>query len=198
MTGIYKITSPSDRIYIGQSINVLDRLLSYHVFIKSKLQPKLHKSFKKYGVENHIFEVLELCNSSELNERERYYQEKFDCVNGGLNCKLTTTKTKTGWHSEETKKKIGDGNRGKVIGEATLKRMSLATLGRRHTDESKSKISRKTTGGLNPKAKLVIDFDSGIYYECLKDASIAKGINYKLLKSWMTFSSRNKTNLKYV
>jgi hypothetical protein len=50
----------------------------------------------KYGIENHVFEIIELCEEKELNKRERFFQEKFNVLEKGLNCKLTKTKDRSG------------------------------------------------------------------------------------------------------
>ena len=52
MVGIYKITNPNNRIYIGQSWNIESRLYSYKNG-RCKNQRKLLNSIKKYGWENH-------------------------------------------------------------------------------------------------------------------------------------------------
>ena len=57
MIGIYKITSPSGRIYIGQSWDVNKRFKTYKN-LQCKGQTLLYKSLSKYGVENHIFEMI--------------------------------------------------------------------------------------------------------------------------------------------
>ena len=56
--GIYKITSPSGRIYIGESVDILTRWVSYRN-LSCKGQPKLLGSLKKYSPENHIREVAD-------------------------------------------------------------------------------------------------------------------------------------------
>lgn len=113
MIGIYKITSPSNRIYIGQSVNIEKRFLSYkRLYVKNQKQTKLFRSFLKHGVNNHTFEVVCYCSYSELNDLERYYQELFDCLNNGLNCVLTKTTDKSGKVSEETLKKMSEASKG--------------------------------------------------------------------------------------
>ena len=57
MVGIYKITNPSGKIYIGQSVNIDNRISSYKN-LKCKNQTKLYRSLLKYTFENHIFEIL--------------------------------------------------------------------------------------------------------------------------------------------
>lgn len=57
ITGIYKLTSPSGKIYIGQSRNINKRILDYKN-IKCKSQRKLYNSLIKYGWEGHKFEII--------------------------------------------------------------------------------------------------------------------------------------------
>lgn len=110
LIGIYKITSPSGKIYIGQSICIKSRWASYRV-LNCKGQPKLYRSLNKHGVKNHVFEVIEECKIIELNEREYYWQIEYNSVSReGLNCVITNPLTKVKEHSEETKKKISRGN----------------------------------------------------------------------------------------
>jgi len=86
MIGIYKITSPSNKVYVGLSKDIKARWRGYSIKKKTApQQPKLYYSFKKYGVENHKFEVLEECKFKDLSEREIYYIEKYNSVNEGLN-----------------------------------------------------------------------------------------------------------------
>ena len=86
MIGIYKITSPSGKVYIGQSRDIERRWKEYSIHKnKQKEQTAIYNSLKKYGKENHIFEVIEECYLKELNEREIYYIEKYDSFNNGLN-----------------------------------------------------------------------------------------------------------------
>jgi len=152
MIGIYKITSPSGKIYIGQSINI-ERRFSEHKKIKSKSQPRLYNSFKKHGVNNHFFEVVCECEISELNSKERYYQDFYDVIQKGLNCKLTLDCGKSGLISECTKNKMSiaqKGNKhwlGKKHSQTTKDKISLKSIGnksmagRTHSDETKKKMS---------------------------------------------------------
>jgi hypothetical protein len=136
MMGIYKITNPNQHIYIGQSVNIEKRFYRYSIISSNvKTQTKLYRSLLKYGTDNHKFEILEICNSEELNQKERYYQELFDSVDNGLNCVYTKTNDKSGSPSQET-----------------LYRMSIAQkgnknwLGKNHIQESKDKISQANKG----------------------------------------------------
>ena len=112
--GIYKITSPTNRIYIGQSIDI-DRRFRFYKNLNCKTQPVLFRSFQKYGVINHTFEIIELCDFEFLNIKERYWQEFYNVLNGGLNCNLVATDVLPKKHSQETKDKISNSNKGKKI-----------------------------------------------------------------------------------
>lgn len=143
MVGIYKITSPSGKIYIGQSVNILSRINKYKN-AKCITQPIILKSILKYGWENHLFEIVLECEKSELNEKERYYQELFNCIGkNGLNCMLTNTSTKTGKARQETIDKL----KGRKLSESTRQKMR----DRKTSDETKLKLSIASTGRIISK-----------------------------------------------
>ena len=138
--GIYKITSPTGKIYIGQSIDIKRRWRyhrhlsdSYHINI-------LYRSFIKHGVDNHKFEILEECDRKLLNERERFYIEKYD-----------TFQTLNGMN-------LTKGGDSKVeFSESTIQKISLAKKGKRpvhligytHSDETKELLKQKSIGNKN-------------------------------------------------
>ncbi len=136
MIGIYKITSPSGRIYIGQSNNIKKRFNKY-TYLKCAKQPRLYNSLLKYGVENHIFEILEECEFEELNIKERYYQDFYDVLNDdkGLNCRLTETDILPSIISEATREKMRNNGLGKQ-----------RNLGNKHSEESRIKMSNSHKG----------------------------------------------------
>lgn len=93
MVGIYKITSPSGKIYIGSSKNLDNRKNDYK-YNRIKYQVKLYASIKKYGWDYHFFEILEECLYEEIYIRERYWQEYYNSVENGLNCLYVQTNEK--------------------------------------------------------------------------------------------------------
>lgn len=87
ITGIYKITSPSGKIYIGQTTNWKKRL-SYYKYLNCKGQKKLYGSLQKYSSESHRFEIIEECSAELLNEREIYWGDYYNVLGkNGLNIK---------------------------------------------------------------------------------------------------------------
>lgn len=105
MIGIYKITSPTGKIYVGQSVDIERRLKSYSK-MRCKEQIRLYNSLVKYGFSEHIFEVVEECEVVDLNTRERHWQDFYDVLSkDGLNSKLTNTNDKSGVRSEDSLEK---------------------------------------------------------------------------------------------
>jgi len=157
MKGIYKITSPSNKVYIGQSIDIERRFRHYKRMV-CKEQIKIYNSFLKYGVDSHIFEILELCDTKDLNNRERYYQDLYDSVVNGLNLLYVKSEHFNGGHSEESKKKISNSLKGKtftdehkykiglsnsrrVLSSETIEKHRLNGLGKKASPETKKKMS---------------------------------------------------------
>lgn len=131
MVGIYKITSPSAKVYIGQSWKMKERHKSYRNS-GAKKQLALQNSFLKYGSKNHLYEcIAELPSDVDQKVLDTYeilyWQLYKDCGVKMLNIKEPG---KGGRLSEEMKRK-----------------KSVAMLGRKlHTEESKKKISIANTG----------------------------------------------------
>lgn len=99
--GIYKITNPKGKVYIGQSIDIIKRWNVYRYLIRSSMGNKIFNSLKKYGPDNHTFEILEECTKDQLSVREVYYKTKYNSIADGLNLKLEDDRY--GPHSQETK-----------------------------------------------------------------------------------------------
>jgi group I intron endonuclease len=119
--GIYKITSPTNKIYIGQSINIERR---YKEYSKSncKNQTKLFLSIKKHGFENHKFEIIEECDVAILEERETYWKLFYKVLEiPSLCCRIDGI---SGYLSQETREKISKGLLGNIKSEATKKLIS--------------------------------------------------------------------------
>lgn len=82
--GIYKLTSPSGKIYIGQSINLYKRINKYKNK-DCKKQIALQSSICKYGFENFKVDILWSTTDDTniaviLNELERDFIYLYDCL----------------------------------------------------------------------------------------------------------------------
>lgn len=160
---VYKITSPSGKIYIGSSVNYKRRLTQYKG-MGAKTQTILYNSFLKHGFDNHIFEIIELCTKENLLEREYYYGSLYEVLGEkGLNCKLpkfgdkfqntrqeTIEKMKQWKPSEDTiaKMKAAQTKRAKEqpVSDETKQKLREANLGKKASEETKKKMSLKGKG----------------------------------------------------
>lgn len=132
---VYKITSPSGRIYVGSTLNVPKRKSAYRC-LSIPSQTKIYRSLLKYGFESHSFEVICECTYDNVREKEAYYGILFNtlCPNKGLNCNLP---------------KHGEGI--SAISENTRGKMRIAKLGRKLSLEHRKKISNSNVGKHNKK-----------------------------------------------
>lgn len=144
--GIYKITSPSGKIYIGQSRDIRRRMETYRR-MKTKCQTKIHNSFLKHGLDKHLFEIGCLCEIEELNDLECHYMKLHDSFNSesGLNLKIGgDVKVKI---SDETRQKQRDSHIGQVawnkgipMTEEVKENLRKINTGKKKTEEQKQKL----------------------------------------------------------
>jgi group I intron endonuclease len=147
MTGIYKITSPTGKVYVGQAIDIEKRWARYLLPNNCVQQVRLFRSFTKYSAIAHIFEVLEECEEVNLNVRERYWQDFYDVLSpNGLNCKLTQTQDRNGRLSEGTKRRISETKKGRLFSEEHKKSMSEVRKGKSLSEDTKKKMSEAHKG----------------------------------------------------
>lgn len=113
--GIYKITNPEGKVYIGLSKNIEKRWKQYKNRVGDS-NKKLQESLKYLGYSNHLFEIKELIeydislteqqNNKILRERERYWIKYYKSDNGGLN--ENGGGSGCGSHTSESKQKISE------------------------------------------------------------------------------------------
>jgi group I intron endonuclease len=151
--GIYKITSPTNRVYIGQSVDVRARILS-HKRGGCERQPRLYASLQKHSPKKHIFELVCECEKSELDKLEIYYIQLYNSAHGkhGLNCR---DGGKTGWDvcpetavklrrkgkkmnlTDAQRKAISDRMKGQIVSLETREKLRQHNLGKKHSDKTK-------------------------------------------------------------
>lgn len=213
--GIYKITSPSGRIYIGQSIDIVDRWCHYKRR-GAPSQVKLHRSFIKYGPHNHKFEILHQCTKEELNALEIYYVNLFQSKDKENGLNVRDGGGNRALHSEDSKKLIGDRHRNKFVSKETRIKISESKKGCKawnkgvpFSEETKLKMNQWRIGGKlteehkrkismsNASGKLILNLETGIYYNSIPDAAKSIGVSRYCLGQRLLGRSKKKTSFIY-
>ncbi len=145
---IYKHTSPTGKCYMGQTVNIKNRWKP-SAYRQCK---KFYNAIKKYGWENFTHEIIYTCSTpQEANEKEAYYIEKYDSVNNGYNLLVgggeynsmygkSAKDFMTDEEILEWRRKLSEAHTGEKNG----------FYGKRHTEETKLKISQQKTGVSHP------------------------------------------------
>lgn len=162
MIGIYKIKNPLGLVYIGQSVNIEKRFIQYKN--PSPSQSKIFNSIKKYGYNNHSFEIVEICEINKLNDRERFWQDFYNVLSCGLNCRTTSAKDKSGILSNTTKSKISQSRKGIkslwLNSEERSLKISNSLTGKKLSEEHKLSLSKAQTGLKRSKEAIKKSVDS--------------------------------------
>lgn len=207
--GIYKITSPSGAVYIGQSTNVRKRETAYKIS-DCKKQVLVYNSIQKYGWDAHLFEIIETLSKdiTLLNQREKFWIDYYKCNRRryrdgkGMNC-TDGGDGKLGYiwaeqqkervrgvpkHNEASRLKIKLARQANppTLTEESREKMrqthigNTYTKGMKHTEETKRKMSASGMFGTdNSNAVAVLDLGTGIYYDTIVEAANARGYVYK-------------------
>jgi group I intron endonuclease len=178
MVGIYKITNPKGKIYIGQSWNIEKREIDYKT-LQCKSQKKILHSIKKYGWDSHLFEIINNFDNNisqdELNYWEIFYWRQH--LDRGFDLLNIREPGSNGKHSEESKIKMSNAQKGvkkSPFSEEHLANMKLARLKRelkyptvpsaswtfknkKHSEESKIKMSNAQKGKKHPHSQETIE-----------------------------------------
>ena len=210
MIGIYKITNPNGKIYIGQSTNIKERFKKYSK-LSNKRQVKLYNSFQKHGIENHQFEIIEECSEDKLNEREIYWGNYYNVLgDDGLNLRLGNGR---GSCSENTKNKISNSLKGQRKSKEHCLHLSISKTGipskRKGKPDLKQKgRSKPNAGGKNkpkpgagPKTgnQVICIRTNQIYTsvkECMDGINVSKRKMFNLLKEGTEYKYLNKNYYK--
>lgn len=161
---IYLITNLLNGMkYVGQTTQPLRRRINEHKYGDQYID----RAIKKYGLENFKVEVLEECETKQqLNEREIFWIAKLNCkapngynrTSGGEGHSSEDNPFFGKHHTKKTKAIISKKNRGKKHSVETRARISAATsgennpnFGKHHTKETRAKIGAKSAGRKHTK-----------------------------------------------
>jgi len=134
---IYKYTSPSGKVYVGQTTDEQGRRWD-HQNETGKKKSKFGKAINKYGFQNLEYKVLYKTILTEdisklkrvLDKMETAYIEFYNSYENGYNLTLGGEGHLGYIHTEETKLKISKSNTGKKRSEESKLKMSNSQLGK--------------------------------------------------------------------
>lgn len=133
---IYKITSPTGRLYIGVTSNYKNRIRTYHGGWKQS-QPLIMRSLSKYGATNHSFEIVDtfMSDLAYALGKEMFFIRSY-------------MSNRHKW-PEQNGMNLTDGGQGTLgwkMSEKQKKQNSDRVKGFKHTEEAKKKISEASKG----------------------------------------------------
>lgn len=179
---IYRIFNKVNNLcYIGLSVNIKRRFIEHkHSLNKNNhYNPHLQNSWNKYGKNNFIFQIVEKCDLSILEQREIFYINLFKSFDKNYGYNLTTGGNRPKL-SETTRLKMSKSKTGKKrkFSREHLKNMSLSRIGKKLTQEHKNKLSERLKGKnhplygkLHPNRKKIKCLETNLIYESALDAS---------------------------
>lgn len=147
---IYKYTSPSGKVYIGQTTNELyRRRMWFGTGRYTGGRSKIDRARRKYGAENFSYEILfkapfpsiEIA-TQELNKLETYYIGLYDSYKNGYNSTIGGDGSRGFRHSAESKLKISIHVKGIKKPEGFGSKISKARKGKPLSEDTKGKLSQ--------------------------------------------------------
>lgn len=159
----------NEKVYVGQTKNFVVRKAVHLYAARKGCERPLYRAIRKYGEDAFVFEILEECDDSLINDREQYWISQYDSFNREKGYNLTSGGNQNYVLSEETKQKLHDLNIGEknpcygrcgikhpMFGKTNSKTSEMFKIwhkqgrfngrkywvGRKHTDETKQKIGQ--------------------------------------------------------
>jgi group I intron endonuclease len=139
--------------YIGKTLYERKRKQDHEYNASIGTSTKFYNAVRKYGWDNFVYGIVEIIESNLLEEKEKYYIEKYNTLNNGYNMTIGGD-GKFGWKATpETKEKMKKSATGRVLSEEVKRKISEAKkgsfgtfTGKKHTEETKEKISQSKKG----------------------------------------------------
>ena len=148
-SGIYGINNlVNHKSYIGSSVNVQARMRRHlRLLLKNKHDNNhLQRAFNKYGEENFEFKIIEFCKQDKLLEREQYFIDVNRVCETGYNISPTAGSLLGLKCSDEHKRRISESHKGKICSVETKGKLSNINKGKYPSMETRLKMSQNSVG----------------------------------------------------
>jgi len=166
-SGIYQIRNHiNGKTYIGSAKSFRARFRKHkNSLVKGEHHAvKLQRAWDKYGADAFSFEPILFCDPKNLLIYEQLIMDHMSAYNQGYNSAPSAGSSFGLKRSAETKTKIAEAKKGKKLSEEHRKAISEGGKGRTHSEKAKAKISAAHTG----KAK------SSTHIEKMRQANLGK------------------------
>lgn len=158
-SAVYKIINlQNNKIYIGSSLNVNQRLNAHKRNLRDNkhINKILQEEYNSFGVQNFVYGIIEYVEYDKelLLDREQYWLDYYKSYdnNYGYNI-FSDSRNANGYkHTDESKKKMSEFQKGKVLSDEHKNKISETLLknpptkGKIMSDETKQKLSISHTG----------------------------------------------------
>lgn len=204
MIGIYKITNMfNSEFYVGATCNIKRRFAEHKCPKNLSRSTVLARAFRKYGVGNFSFEILQECRRKDLAELESLWVKKlrprYNMNEGGIGNpghsvseavrSLLSLKGKQQWDHRTTEEKlrfVSNNLKGPKAGHSvspeTREKLRQHNLGKKWTEDQKIKTSAANKTAMlgnqngNKRVLRISSDGSVIVYQSVTSASIDLGI----------------------
>lgn len=139
-SGVYAwFNKLNSKIYVGSGVLLYKRLRSYfsNAYLNQTENMLISKALKKYGMVNFKLYILEHTNTDNVIEREQYW---IDVLKPEYNINPKASGTLGFTHTLSSKLKMRNKALGRLVSEETKKKMSLARLGYKFSDDVLEKL----------------------------------------------------------
>jgi len=198
-SGIYKLffNSCPEKFYIGSAINLNERKARHRHLLKKGIHRNIHlqRLCNKLGVENMVFEILEITNTPEhLLTREQFY---IDSLNPTLNILLVAGSVIGYRHSEKIKLHLSSINTGKKMTPEQNSKNSIAQLGNKNARGcNRSSEFRKHLSKI--RMRKVINTETMKVFDSVGHAAVDAGVKYSTLYAKLKGTNINNTNFSFL
>lgn len=194
--GIYCIENiVNNKRYIGQSIHIHRRWSEHKYELNNNIHDNdyLQKSWNKYGPDNFKFDIIELCDESELDNKECYYISLYNTTDCNYGYNLQTGGSVNRTVSEVTRQKLSQAAKrrkthndvsgsnnpmfGKAMSDETKEKIRQKRIGAKASDSTRKKLSQARIGAKNPRCVPIYCPELDEVFWGAKEAELKYGVN---------------------
>lgn len=194
--------------YIGLSTSIKRRFTEHKRSLNKNnhYNDYLQNAWNKYGQENFIFQLVEICDVDILNEREQFYISLFMSDDSRFGYNLTSGGKSTKM-SESTRKKMSIAHMGKKNPRTPEHTANLAKAlkGRKLSEDQKNKVKLRIKenghplqGKLHPARKQIYCITNGETYESTLDAGRKLNLDPSAINKVCNLKRKQESGYRFI